>query len=145
MALADEVDIHEYAGFPPSVASKFKPRLPSAERKLRSEITSRGYDAVAADQDHPARDAVVEAEVLLTVYYGLPFANLKLDEGGHAVRAEGWDQSRRETMSHSELGAYRDDLWEQAMAIADDVLELLQERHEAADRTDVEENVVWYI
>ena len=114
MPVADAASIKEYTTLE-QAAEKAAKRLPAAEREVRQHVGDDLYDAIAADDTHPQREALIEGESLLGIYYALPVMNLTVERTGRVVRATGFNETREESMSKRELDAYRDDLRRQAL------------------------------
>ena len=81
-----------------------------AERRVRREITSDGYDDIeAAGPGSDDFEALKEAESLIVAYIALPRLNLRLTEKGGLQRRTGVVDNENDLMSKAEMDAYRED------------------------------------
>lgn len=131
MPVASKHSIEVYTGIDADHADKLMPRAPKAERKVKSATGSDLYDEVKAKgTGDDSYNLLQEAESLYTVYYGLSFSNMQMEANGSLTRVLGWNESRRQNMSHGELQAYKSRIWSQADEAIDALLEAEDETRE---------------
>jgi len=128
MAIAYPRDVAQYAGMyregfiDIDVAMRMTEAASRrAVRKAKAEITSDEYDDITTnkaegDADY---DDLQEAEALLIAYYALPAMNMRMTRKGGLQRRTGTVDNENDLMSYSEMDAYRQGWFSEAMDILD--------------------------
>lgn len=95
-----------------------------AERKARREITDTEYDDIVSKKTGTKSAEYAdlqEAEALLVAYWALKSLNLRITKKGGLQRRTGTVDNENDLMSYSEMDAYRQGWFDDAMDILDDL------------------------
>lgn len=130
--ITNAVLIIAHTGFSEDLGQKLILHAGKAEKRLRALISDDTYEELssrpAADPD---RERVAQAESLLSVYFALPFLNLRITKTGGIIKTTGLEPTQTEIMNKTEMEKYRYNFLSQALLLIDDLI--LEDIGEAGD------------
>jgi hypothetical protein len=135
--LTTYAQIRAVGNLPDSVDEKvLRPHAFMAENEIRKILSDEVYDALPdLDDDNRKKIACDLAEANLAFSYALPSLNIET-QGTGIVRTKGWDQSRSDMLSQSEI----ESLQEKYKTVAMDLLQpYIPQPEPVDDETPVDE------
>ena len=125
---AQPTDVRNAGNLPASITDGLiGPQIAIAKRDIVRMIGQDNYDLYVGyngssdEEQQIIFDDIKQAEANLTMYYLIPVMNIQT-AGSGIVRVKGWDQSRSEILSGSDVESLQDHFKEVAMGFLTDYL-----------------------
>lgn len=100
--------IRQEGNLPDTVGnSLLDPHIKKAEIEIRKIITSAVYDTIEADENGSDYELLQLAEANLSLSYAVTSLNIET-HGSGIVQAKGWDESRSDLLSQTEIELLRE-------------------------------------
>ena len=119
--LTNAEKIEEHTGFDAKASLRVFGFVASAKKEIIGWIGADKYDELTSAASPDAEEAA-RSESFLSLYFGMPFLNLRPTQLGGFSRQIGWDDRGEQLMSKSEMEQYRTTIYNMAKSLIEDLI-----------------------